>query len=157
VKLLLAHGAVMTADIDSMTPLHYTVSTGNEEIAQLYLDTPVKRRVWLATDQCAPNDDPHLPREVGRCPQGLTALHYAALTGRTRMTRFFLEHDADANAVSENGETPLHLAVRQDIHGQKWTPGNGDRWNNPDFRIEMTLDLTGSGSDSEEDTAEHWI
>lgn len=67
------------------------------------------------------------------------------------MTRFFLEHGADPNAVSEDGETPLHLAVRQDIHGREWASGNEDRWNDPDFRIEVTLDLIDYGPDSKEE------
>ncbi|EXK78120.1 hypothetical protein FOQG_17185 [Fusarium oxysporum f. sp. raphani 54005] len=53
------------------------------------------------------------------------------------MTRLFLERGADSNAASKYGETPLHLALRQDIHGRKWTAGNGDRRNDPDFRTEV--------------------
>ena len=35
------------------------------------------------------------------------------------MTRFLLEHGADPNALSEHGETPLHLALRTTILGTR--------------------------------------
>jgi len=162
VQLILERGAEMTVDIDNMTPFHYTAWTANEEIAQIFLDAGVsvnsivKRRVWLASYRegklsYEPINDPHCPQEKINTPQGLTALHYAALTGNSQMARFFLEHGANPNAVSEYGETPLHLALKQDIHGRKWVPGNGDRWNDPDFRIELMLDYIAYDSDGEEE------
>ncbi|EGY23844.1 ankyrin repeat protein [Verticillium dahliae VdLs.17] len=142
VQLLLSYEATqlsnMTTDINNMTPIHYTVAKANEEIAQVFLDAGVsvdslvKRRIWLATCQdgkltYAPNSNLHCSQGGFNAPQGLTALHYAALTGSAQMTRYFLDHGANPNAVSECGETPLHLAVRQDIYDWKRPFGKRDR------------------------------
>ena len=168
VELLLDRGAELTVDIDNMTPLHYTVSTENEEIAEIFLragvpvDNPVIRRVWLGTFVEGKyiyvlKDDPKCPVEVNSTSRGLTALHYAALTGSVEMTTFLLEHGADPNAVSEDGETPLHLAVRQDLHGFKRNSRYSDRWNHGDFRIEMPLDhIPPHNSDCEEEFSSTW-
>ncbi|CRK41915.1 hypothetical protein BN1723_015991, partial [Verticillium longisporum] len=141
VQLLLSYEATqlsnMTTDINNMTPIHYTVAKANEEIAQVFLDAGVsvdslvKRRIWLATCQdgkltYAPNSNLHCSQGGFNAPQGLTALHYAALTGSAQMTRYFLDHGANPNAVSECGETPLHLAVRQDIYDWKRPFGKRD-------------------------------
>ena len=163
VQILLEHGAEMTADIDNMTPLHYTVSTLNMKIAEIFLrtgvsvDSPVKRRGWLGTYQdgkriYVPLDDSQCPVEVNSTLRGLTALHYAALVGSVRMTTFLLKHGADPNAISEYGETPLHLAVKQDLHGLKRNTGYSDRWNDTFFRVEVWLELIGHDS---EDTEEY--
>jgi len=57
VHLLLDHGAKSTTDYNNMTALHYTVLRGHETVAQVILDAgtpvdlPIKRRIWLSTDQ----------------------------------------------------------------------------------------------------------
>jgi len=40
-----------------------------------------------------------------------TALHAAASDGRTAIAKVLLEHGADVNRQSDNGNTPLHLAA----------------------------------------------
>ena len=51
--------------------------------------------------------------DVDGCAPGTnwTALHAAAGDGRTAIARVLLEHGADVNRQSDNGNTPLHLAV----------------------------------------------
>lgn len=43
---------------------------------------------------------------------GWTALHYAASTGQTQMTRFLIDKGANVNAQTERGVTPLYMAAR---------------------------------------------
>ena len=43
---------------------------------------------------------------------GWTALHYAASTGQTEMTRFLIKKGADVNARTRRGVTPLYMAAR---------------------------------------------
>ena len=44
-------------------------------------------------------------------PQNLTPLHLAAEEGYVEIVNLLLTNEADMNAVDENGNTPLHLAV----------------------------------------------
>ena len=113
-------------DVDNMTPLHYCVKFEHEAIAKhlidagVPIDSKVRRRVW--------------PSRVGKQREGqvntsflastsitfgLTPLHFATLNGDTRMTKFLLEHGANPNALSEYAETPLHLALRATVLGEK--------------------------------------
>lgn len=131
VRLLLQHGAAMATDMDNMTPMHYAVSITSKEMAQCFLDAKVhvdisvKRRAWQRLDgvtdgsQDAPDQDER--------QRGLTALHYSALKGFPRMTKFLLQQKANPNAASEFGETPLHLALKRDLAGHKW-PACSDPW-----------------------------
>ncbi|KND91746.1 Ankyrin-3 [Tolypocladium ophioglossoides CBS 100239] len=126
IQLLLKQGANITADIENMTPLHYTVSKTGEEMAQCLLDagapidTGVKRQTWKQVHQegkrrYTPENGSHESGMKVGGDKWLTALHFAALTGSWRMTKFLLDHGADPNAVSEYGETPLHLALKRDF------------------------------------------
>lgn len=42
---------------------------------------------------------------------GMTALHYAALKGKTRAAEFLIARGADVRARTPSGNTPLHLAA----------------------------------------------
>jgi ankyrin repeat protein len=59
------------------------------------------------------------------------------------MTTFLLEHGADPNALSDYGESPLHLALRTSLHGTKYQ----DDWVDPYLRVERLWDFV----DPEED------
>ncbi|KAK2608980.1 hypothetical protein QQS21_002460 [Conoideocrella luteorostrata] len=134
-----------------MTPFHLAVSENDEELAKLFLDAnfpvdmQVRRRIWLPFHR-----DSKLSYEMGdyltkfesasTAENGVTALHFAALSGSYKMTKFLLDHHADPNIISELGETPLHLALKQDLYGPKY-PGFVDHWADPIHRIEMSLDI----------------
>ncbi|PHH82191.1 hypothetical protein CDD82_6749 [Ophiocordyceps australis] len=126
VQLLLQRDAEITTDMDDMTPLHYTVSEKSEEMAQCFIDAkkPIdvavkKVRVFQdggLENAYIPVDKAQSSREDAGGRKGLTPLHYAVYTGSLEMTKFFLNHGADPNAVSECGETPLHLGLKRDLH-----------------------------------------
>jgi len=118
VTMLQHHGALSMADDDNMTPLHYCVKFNRRTIAKQLIDAGVsvdsraRRRVSLSKSNTSDSGqldiivpDPSLA-EIG-----FTPLHFAAFFGNVTMARFLLEHGADPNAVSEYGETPLHLTL----------------------------------------------
>jgi len=45
------------------------------------------------------------------CPDHLTALHYAVLSGDIRRVKLLLQHKANPNLINSKGETPLDIAV----------------------------------------------
>ncbi|KAM3501021.1 hypothetical protein MY10362_005905 [Beauveria mimosiformis] len=169
VKLFLEHkthplsvisGATkLTADIDHMTALHYTVSNASEEMAQYFLDagisinTGVRRRIWSEA-RCVSHDSDDFVVDCSS-RRGLTALHYAALMGSKRMTKFLLDRGANPNVVSEHGETPLHLALKRNLCGPRW-PAAADRWNDPVYRIEQALDNIGYDPKDEDEFGKTW-
>ncbi len=158
VELLLNHGAdAAIADIDGLTPFHWSVWRCEEKAVELFLrigrvppiDMPMTCWFSQSTCQqgslaCEPDDDPRYSTAYNGVRYGLTALHYAALTGSVGITQLLLVHGADANVVSQFGETPLHLALRQHIHGPAWGLGGGDRWNDHAFRAKNHLVLPDS-------------
>ncbi|KAF9779398.1 hypothetical protein IL306_001770, partial [Fusarium sp. DS 682] len=168
VQLLLEKGASLDSDVDNMTPLHYTVKSNDETIARTILsagvpvDTPVVRRTYISTYQgdrvvYVPIGGKKSLVQKSGPEQGLTALHLAALIGSQRMTKFLLAHGANPNFPSDSGETPVHLALTQDLYGPRW-PVFMDFWNCPDNRIECALDYIELNDDEEECfSAQAWI
>lgn len=165
VQLLLGRGAKITADMDYMTALHYTVSNRSEEVAQSLLDagvsidTGVARWDWSrgkpeTKARCVPDNGSDA---VVNCSihDGLTALHYAALTGCKKMTEYLLAQGANPNARSVYNETPLHLALKRDLYGPSWRDAP-DRWNDPVYRIEQALDNIGYDPDDDGEYGEVW-
>jgi ankyrin repeat protein len=53
------------------------------------------------------------------------------------MTKFFLEHGADPNALSDYGETPVHLTWRTTLFGTKYQ----DDWTDLYLRAEYLWDF----------------
>jgi hypothetical protein len=53
------------------------------------------------------------------------------------MTKFPLEYGADSNALSNHGETPLHLTLRTALFGAKYQ----DDWNDSNLRAEHPLEF----------------
>lgn len=170
--LLLERGALITADVENMTAMHYTVDLGSEKMTQVLLDAhvpidiTVKRKIWNEKwngSQRVWNseDDPNVVHTKKNLSGGLTVLHFAVLTGNAKMTRFLLDKGANPNALSEYGETPLHLALKRDLHGPGWNNRLGpvDYWKEPRSRIEYTLDVLDLYSDNDEEYIEtqQWI
>ncbi|KAF5722703.1 hypothetical protein FMUND_2580 [Fusarium mundagurra] len=165
---LLKGRAIVYSDSKNMTPFHYTVHTGNKAIAKVFLsagtrvELPATTRTHLSPYQenktiVVTEDSEQIVLENSSSERGLTPLHLAALTGSKRMTRFLLDHGADPNFPSHNGETPLHLALKQDLYGPKWQDTK-DFWNDPDNRVESVLEWI--DPEEEEDnyySAKAWI
>lgn len=47
----------------------------------------------------------------GPDPRGTRPLHFAAIAGQSKMTRWLLEHKADPNATTNEGSTAMHKAA----------------------------------------------
>ncbi|KAI4620747.1 uncharacterized protein J4E87_007075 [Alternaria ethzedia] len=127
VELLRHYGAPLdTIDSDNMTPLLYSVKWELEVIALQLLNAGVQidsrvRRYSLGS-RVGQTGSARLDAASAVPPSvaiGLTPLHFAALIGSSIMTSFLLKHGADPNALSEHGETPLHLALRRTILGKE--------------------------------------
>jgi ankyrin repeat protein len=145
VRVLQQYGAPLdTIDIHNMTPLHYCVKFGHETIARQLIDSGVPvdlrvhRQAWPSkVSKSTSGKEEFLLPASGSVATGLTPLHFAALTGNLTMTKFFLEHGADPNALSDYGETPLHLTLRTTLFGTKYQ----DDWMDSYFRAECLLDI----------------
>lgn len=68
---------------------------------------------------------------------GLTALHFSALNGIVEMITFLLGYGANPNDLDENGDTPLHLAIRCQIGGHKYD----DPWVTGEYVVETLTDI----------------
>ena len=170
VQLLLHGGAEVNMDIENMTALHYTTRMECPELAKTFLnagisvDTHVKRKFWTSRHNGNQrvwefNDDPQLAQVNPPPGAGLTPLYYAALTGSETMTKFLLQEGANVNARSQYGETPLHLALKQNVFGPEWRSGHEDSWNAPHFRIDYAMDLIDIDTDNKEEygKTQEWV
>jgi len=170
IQMLLDGDAKLTMDIENMTALHYTARMQCPKLAKLFLnasvpvDTRVKRKFWtcrLNGNQRVweSSDDPQLDQANQADGAGLTPLHYAVLIGSGTMTKFLLQECANVNARSQYGETPLHLALKQNVYGPEWQSGHEDNWNDPHLRIDYAMDVIGVDIDNEEeyDQTQEWV
>jgi ankyrin repeat protein len=141
ISILQQHGASIDAiDIGNMTPLHNCVLYSNQEAAKQLLDAGVPVNIGVRRKSWSWDGDTFSPVDhmdtVHPIPEpiavGLTPLHFAALTGNLTMTKFFLDHGADPNALSEYGETPLHLNQRTTLFGTQCR----DDWVDESYRVE---------------------
>nr|CEG03538.1 unnamed protein product [Fusarium acuminatum CS5907] len=150
VQLLLQREANLDLDSDNMIPFHYAVSNSDQEMAQIFLnagipiDLTVRRRIIVGMFQNSRVtyrvlDSAQNPTQNGSLEEGLTSLHLATLTGCRTMTKFLLEQGANPNYASEHGQTPLHLALGQNLYRPQCL-GNRDVWSDPDAQIECVLD-----------------
>jgi ankyrin repeat protein len=149
-------------DVNNMTPLHYSVMKCCEETARLLLDvaklpidTSVRRAVWRydqgnGSPRWEPHLDDNLPDELDQS-SGLTALHFAVLIGSVSMTRFLIAHGANVNHPSAYKEGILHVALEQCVQGHRTSLGNYDAWDEPQHRIESTLDFIGCEPEFEDE------
>jgi ankyrin repeat protein len=143
VGILQEYGASLDAiDANNMTPLHYCVTFGHKTIAKQLLDADVpidirvRRKPWPRN--CDTSSRVHQMDTMHRISDsiaiGLTPLHLATLVGNLPMTKFLLDHGADPNALSEYGETPLHLNQRITLHGTQYY----DSWTNRHIKVEAS-------------------
>ncbi|GAB0134193.1 hypothetical protein EsDP_00002574 [Epichloe bromicola] len=156
VKLLIKLGAPTTlVDADNMTPLHYTVRFARTDIAKLLLgyvpvDIAVRRGTWGRDGNYRRNPDATEPTLTSEPRHGLTPLHYAALVGQDEMVSFFLQHKANVNALSNYGETPLHLTLATEVKGTK----DQDCWSTDDGKVEVMSDIIDVTDEEEYDEAQ---
>ena len=95
VKLLLVHGAdVNTRDQSGWTPLMRAAMKGHAETVRILLE-----------HGAAVND-----QEQG---EDWTALHWAAARGHADVVALLLGHGADYNLRTQDGMTPLMLAIKE--------------------------------------------
>ena len=81
----------------SFRPLHYAAELGHLKPLQMVIENGAHKDAVT--------------------PFGATALHIAALHGKTAAIRFLIqEHQFDPNAQNIAGETPLHYAVRSGMY-----------------------------------------
>ncbi|KAL5430386.1 hypothetical protein PMIN06_012553 [Paraphaeosphaeria minitans] len=133
-----------TIDEDNISPLHYCVKFGHKIMARqliddgVPIDSRVHRQSWSSevSESTSGKEKFRLPAS-GSVATGLTPLHFAALTGNPTMTEFLLEHGADPNALSDYGETPLHLTLRTTLFGTKYQ----DDWTDSYLRAENLWDF----------------
>ena len=95
VKLLLAHGAdVNSRDQTGWTPLMRAAMKGHVEAVRVLLEHGAEVNV----------------QEKG---EAWTALHWAAVRDHPEVVTLLLSHGADYNLRTEDGMTPLMLAVKE--------------------------------------------
>ncbi|KAL1847874.1 hypothetical protein Plec18170_008284 [Paecilomyces lecythidis] len=162
VEVLLSHGTHMClCDVGNMTPLHYAVGTGSHQIIDSLLQNGVdinlcvERKRWTKTIE---SGRPVYREKLAPKPAkgtikgaiGLTPLHFAACTGHRVMADYLLQKGADPNARCHNGDTPLHIALREGLkrpevgHGKTgfhYTfPDDDDEWTDDRWRVEFSAE-----------------
>jgi ankyrin repeat protein len=131
-RLLLERGVDVNAqEKDGWTSLHYAAFKGRVEVAQLLLDHGAKAN--METDEgesvlhiVSQGEYDLKEQGVGiarlslergvdvnaREKDGWTSLHWAAFKGRVEVAQFLLDHGANANMETANGESALHMVSR---------------------------------------------
>ncbi|KAH7970063.1 hypothetical protein HPB52_023952 [Rhipicephalus sanguineus] len=101
-RILLKHGGDVNAETRTTmeTPIHHCSRTGNVAILQEIIDTMPPAAVMISCNQQARNKK--------------TPLHLAAAEGRLDVCKILLELKADTNALDDQGQTPMMLAIEND-------------------------------------------
>ncbi|KAJ5291436.1 hypothetical protein N7478_000687 [Penicillium angulare] len=130
-------------DVNNMLPLLYALENRYEDLALLLLDRGVEvnsrfhRRFWTRRMLVTYDIDERFESLISENPSvGLTALHFTAVNGIVGMTAFLIGHGANPNALDDNGDTPLHLAIRSRVQGYKYE----DPWVTGEYAIERLSD-----------------
>jgi ankyrin repeat protein len=137
-RLLLEHCVDLDAQTKyHQTALHFAAFYGRPEITQLLLDhgaNPNAEDELGSTPLQSVSGGKYDSQEYGVSVARLllehgadvnprtkvsTPLHSAAFYGRLALAQVLLDHGANANAVSEWGETPLHLLSRGEYDSQE--------------------------------------
>ena len=148
-------------DVDNMTPFLYALGNRSEELALHLLDTGydvnfrLHRRCWTRKMEnllVTYKVDESFERSTRGESVGLTALHFTALNGIVGMTALLLDYGVDPNAIDDNGDTPLHMAIRCQIGGHKYD----DPWVTGEYAVETLSDTITIITDYEEDWYEVW-
>ncbi len=101
-------------DINGKTPLDYAFfdinSEGMIDIAAILIMNGAER---TASDEYAYFQTAVSNRNLNyRFEDGQTPLHFSAIAGHEKITKFLLENNASTNVQDSSGATPLHEAVR---------------------------------------------
>jgi ankyrin repeat protein len=155
-KFLLASGAFSEiCDVENMIPMHYAIREGSEETVEALIqagacvNAGIQRKHWIGMKEAGRlvyKVSPEIQKATETNHDGLTPLHWAALIGYPAMIKYLISKGADPNKRCQDGDTPLHLAIREDI-----TPDYGDAWNSPSWRIEVLCELVEAGSEEADD------
>lgn len=89
---------VKLTDADGRTPLHWAVLANDSGMVKVMMEDEAFAK--YRDDLVEAEDD-----------SGWTPLHIAVANGNEELVTYLLDHDADVNAVTNNGTTTLHLAV----------------------------------------------
>lgn len=161
------------SDLDNMTPLHYSVARSHQKLSKLLLQNGADINIGVqrsSTDYRTGNH--HMPECKLQADQrrtynahniyGLTPLHFSALVGNSAMTKFVLSEGANVNAHCQNGDTPLHLALRKAVSDLDEVPSSKvsdlklinipriqDAWSDDRWKIECLEDIIDDREDNE--------
>lgn len=87
-------------DQEKLTPIHLAAKAGHIEICQFFLHHPFISRLKGYVDSC-----------------GNSILGYAAMSGNVNLLKMIIEITSESiNIVNKQGETLLHLALKEDVY-----------------------------------------
>ncbi|KAJ5978365.1 hypothetical protein N7501_001707 [Penicillium viridicatum] len=161
------------SDLGNMTPLHYSVAKSHQKLSKFLLQHGADINIGVqrsSTNYRTGNH--HMPECELQADQrrtsnahniyGLTPLHFSVLVGNSAMTKFVLSEGANVNAHCQNGDTPLHLALRKAVLDLDEVPQSKvsdlklinipsiqDAWSDENWKIECLRDITDDREDGE--------
>ncbi|KAJ9266774.1 hypothetical protein DTO212C5_6201 [Paecilomyces variotii] len=169
------HLAILGSKVESRSLVEVLLShvgTGSRQVIDLLLQNGVdinigvERKHWTKTIESGrpvyrETLTPKPEKEEIRGATGLTPLHFAACTGHRAMTDYLLLKGADPNARCHNGDTPLHIALREGLKrkrpevsygktGLHFTfPDDDDAWTDDRWRVEFSAEYISDDEDEE--------
>lgn len=101
VATLLKHNSYIdTRDHNGQTPLHYSIRSGNTEVAKYLIDNGANLNI---------QDNPY--RQTAKYAYSKTPLHYAIESGNTEIVKYLIDRGANPNIQDAYSETPLYSAI----------------------------------------------
>ncbi|MFV0948803.1 ankyrin repeat domain-containing protein, partial [Wolbachia endosymbiont of Nasonia giraulti] len=101
VATLLKHNSYIdTRDHNGQTPLHYSIQSGNTEVAKYLIDNGANLNI---------QDNPY--RQTAKYAYSKTPLHYAIESGNTEIVKYLIDRGANPNIQDAYSETPLYSAI----------------------------------------------